>query len=97
MQNLSRSQSSFSGQLHSGTPPLAIGRFISTPEEERFCLCDLGETEGEIHFVFHCPLYDEIRNLFVRRMLSICANFSWLDDHERLDDLCFRTGLVFLA
>lgn len=26
-------------------------------------LCDLGEIESEVHFVFSCPLYDDLRHV----------------------------------
>ena len=36
--------------------------FISLRVEERLCnMCDLSETEDEIHFVFICSLYDTFR------------------------------------
>ena len=36
--------------------------FRSLRVEERLCnMCDLSETEDEIHFLFICPLYDTFR------------------------------------
>ena len=98
-QNVSKSQRSFCAQLHSGTLPLALetGRFVGTPEEDRLCLlCDLEEIENEVHFLFYCPLYDELRHRLFVKMSSICVNFFWLDDYERLE-LCFSKGIFFLA
>lgn len=53
-------------QLRSTPFPLTLetGRFNIVPEEERLCaLCDLGEIESEVHFVFSCPLYDDLRHV----------------------------------
>ena len=97
--NVSKSQRSFCAQLHSGTLPLALetGRFIGTPEEDRKCLvCDLGDIENEIHFLFYCPLYDELRHFLFCKMTTICSNFFWLNDYEKLE-LCFRKGPFALA
>ena len=97
--HLSRDQRSLCAQLHSGTLPLAIetGRFIGTPEEDRLCsLCNLMEVESEIHFLFHCSLYDELRGIFFQKMSSICEDFFWLDDYTKLE-ICFRKGTFCLA
>ena len=76
---------------------LETGRFIGTPEEDRLCLlCDLEEIENEVHFLFYCPVYDELRHRLFVKMSSICVNFFWLDDYERLE-LCFSKGIFFLA
>ena len=99
MQNVSKSQRSLCAQLHSGTLPLALetGRFIGTPEEDRICLlCDLEEIESEIHFLFYCPLYDAIRHQLFSKMTSICVNFFWVDDYEKLE-MCFSKGIFSLA
>ena len=68
-----------------------------TPEEDRKCLvCDLEEIENEIHFLFYCPLYDELRHLLFSKMTNICGNFFWLDEYDKLE-LCFRKGIFALA
>ena len=98
-QNLSKGQRSFCAQLHSGTLPLALetGRFIGTPEEDRICcVCDLEEIENEIHFLFYCPLYDELRHLLFSRMTTIYVDFFWLDDYKKLE-FCFKKGIFGLA
>ena len=99
MQNVSKSQRSLCAQLHSGTLPLALetDRFIGISEEDRVCLlCDLEEIESEVHFLFYCPLYDDVRHQLFSKMSSICVNFFWLDDYEKLE-LCFSKGIFFLS
>lgn len=51
------SQRSLCAQLHPVTSPLAVetGSFSGPPEEKILCLlCDLGETEDQVHFMFSC-------------------------------------------
>ena len=63
--NLSLSDRSYLAQFRAGNLPLHIetGRYVNTPVEERFCFCcDLGKIEDEFHFMFDCPLYNNIRN-----------------------------------
>lgn len=69
--NLSRRQRSLSAQLCSGTLPLAVetGRFNDISEEDRVCfVCNFGETEKGIHFLFYCPSNDDLRDLLFRKM-----------------------------
>lgn len=41
-----------------------------------FLLCDLMETENESHFMFYCPLCDELKEGPRSMMASISANFT---------------------
>ena len=76
---------------------LETGRFIGIAEEDRICLlCNLEEIESEVHLLFYCPLYDVIRHLLFSKMTSLCVNFFWLDDYEKLE-LCFSKGIFFLV
>ena len=54
-------------------------------------LCDLGVVEDEFHFVFHCPLYHDLRNSLFKKMqaknpdlfwMSECAMLRWLFNNE---------------
>ena len=97
--NLSRRQRSLCAQIRSGTLPLALetGRFNSIPEEERNCLfCELGEIENELHFLFYCPKYDGIREVFINKMCLIYDDFLELDDYEKTA-LCFSKGVFAVA
>lgn len=97
-QNITKTQRSLCAQLHFGTLPLPIetGRFRGEPEEQRLSLlCDLGQIEDEIHFKFHCPLYDEFRCVFFLKISVLNSSFFYLDDYEKLE-LSFKTG-AFLS
>ncbi len=55
--------------------------FNGTPEEDRLCLlCDLGDTENEIHFLFCCPVCDDLRDELFTKMLSIYVDFFCSDE-----------------
>ena len=84
---LSRSQRSLCAQLRCGILPLAIevGRFTAVLEEKRLCsLCDLQDIENEYHFMFYCPLYDDLRVPLFEAMQRQ-PDLFWLDDGEKLE------------
>ena len=95
---LSRSQRSLCAQLRCGILPLAIevGRFTAVAEENRLCsLCDLQDIENEYHFMFYCPLYDDLRvSLF--EAMQRQPDLFWVDDGERLEWL-FRSEVFKTA
>ena len=42
------------------------GRHSSIPYEQRLCiLCNKHEIEDELHFVMSCPVYNQIRSVFL--------------------------------
>ena len=55
---------------------IETGRKSNIASEERICkMCRLGEVEDEIHFVFVCPAYSDLRDkLFLN--ISKSVNFS---------------------
>ena len=63
--NLKRNERSVLAQFRLGILPIRIktGRFIGERIEDRLCrMCDQNQIENEIHFMFHCSLYNEIRH-----------------------------------
>ena len=94
--NLQRRQRSLCAQLRAGTLALAIevGRYKGIPEEQRLeqrVFCDLGVVENEFYFVFHCPLYNDLRNCLFEKIqlktpdlfcLSDADILSWLFNME---------------
>ncbi len=97
--NLNKGRRSLCAHLRLSTQLLALesGWFNDTPEEDRLCLLsDVGEIENEVHFLFCCPVYDDLREILFTKMSSIYADFFWLDEYEKLE-LCFRKGTFFVA
>lgn len=58
--------------------------FNATPTEDRLrSLREFGDIENEIHFMFCCPVYENIRGVLFSQMPSICDNFFGLHDDEK--------------
>lgn len=84
---LQRRQRSLCAQLRTGSLPLAIevGRYKGIPEEERLCVfCDLGVVKDEFHFIFHCPLYSDLRNCLYEKIKWKNPDLFWLSDADVL-------------
>ncbi len=68
--NIDRYEKSLLSQLRYGILPLRVetGRFGGEKHCDRICtLCNSGSVEDEIHFLFHCSLYDTQREGLNRR------------------------------
>ena len=64
LMNLSRRQRSILAQYRIGILPLRVetGRYIGEKPEERICkICQSGQIEDEMHFLFNCTLYNDLR------------------------------------
>ena len=82
--NLKRRERSVLAQFRLGILPIRIetGRFIGEKVEDRLCrMCNQNQIENEIHFLFHCPLYNDIR-LDVLSCLSIDTISSKTDNDK---------------
>lgn len=69
--NLNRKERSLIAQLRLGILPLKLetGRFEKLPLENRLCeFCDSKEIENEVHFVFKCDLYKDLRQAFLAKI-----------------------------
>ena len=62
--NISNLASSLFSQIQFGILPIEIevGRYRHKPVEERFCYHRKGEIEEELHFLFSCKAYRNLRN-----------------------------------
>ncbi len=61
----------------------------ATPEEERICLlCDLGQADDEVHYLFYCPVYADLKDIFLRKMTLVSTDLFELDDHD-ICEFCF--------
>ena len=73
-----------------GTLPLRIetGRYTNEALENRICnFCDLNEIEDEIHFAFHCPLYEQEKQQFIEQIDN--TSFIQMNDIEKIK-YCFE-------
>jgi exonuclease III len=56
-----------------------IGRRAKSDQldEVRHCtLCDLGEVEEAEHFLFQCPFYNDVRDMFYQRLSRVCEKYG---------------------
>ena len=84
---LNRGQRSLLAQFRSGILPLKIetGRYQNIPPEFRLCImCDRDVIEDESHFMFHCQLYDNIRQKLYGKIEDIYPGFQNCADCEKL-------------
>ena len=83
-----RTHRSVFAQLRFGILPLKIetGRYTNIPREYRLCIfCNHNVVEDEMHFLFVCPLYNEIRQQYYERFKEIVPNFEDLTHVEKLN------------
>ena len=81
--NLPKYERSLISQLRLGILPIRIetGRYSNLPEQQRICfLCDTNQVENELHFLFHCHLYDVERNQFEQ---ALNISFIELTDKDK--------------
>ena len=65
------------GQIRFGILPLEIetGRYKSVPPGDRLCkCCSLELVEDEIHFLFICPLYSNVRRIWLQEINIIITS-----------------------
>ena len=58
---------------------IETGRYCNPiiPREHRFCnLCKTNEVEDEIHFLFKCNIYSELRKTFLDRLRALNINLK---------------------
>ncbi len=78
--NVNKGQRSLCAQLRSGP-------FVSSGDHQVYgdarggqtLFCDVGKIENEVHFLFCCPAYDDLREILFTKMLPIYADsFGWM-------------------
>ena len=85
--NLTPSERSLVSQYRMGILPLAIetGRFQGVKLEERLCIfCNSGAVEDEVHFMFDCSLYNDLREEFFNTVIVTNPNFIYESFEEQL-------------
>ena len=85
--NLTASQRSVTAQIRLGILPLQIetGRFRNQKIEDRKCtVCNSGLVEDELHFMFECNAYEQLRGQWLNFIISKCEDFIYLDIEGQL-------------
>ena len=59
------------------------------PEQERVCYCGSQDVESEIHVLFHCSMYDSLREIWMKN-LCVPDNFKELPINEKLKQVLNR-------
>ena len=84
--NLKKFQRSLLAKFRLGMFPVNIelGRYQRIPREQRFCpLCDLDQVEDELHILFDCSRYCELRKpLFEQAALTDANDVSNIDNYH---------------
>ncbi len=84
--NISRYERSLLAQLRYGILQIQLetGRYNNEKRGDRLCkICDEGRVEDQYHFVFHCPAYDDKRNIFMNLMKTRIPEWNTMSDNEK--------------
>ena len=73
------------------------GRYIGLTLNKRTCqICYSDETEDEMHFLFNCPRFYDLRQIFIAKSVETCEGFLSLSDEQKLKYLSEK-HYVFVA
>ena len=61
------------------------GRYRNIPADKRYCFSCEDKVEDEIHFLFECPIYAEIRN----KLISSIENYEHFTSLSKLDQFSY--------
>ena len=84
---LSKTEKSHLAQFRCGILPLRLetGRYVCLSVNERICtLCNVNETEDEVHFLLRCACYNDLRRLLTKKAIETRVDFSTLTDSQKL-------------
>ena len=99
LSTLSKTEKSHLAQFRCGILPLRVetGRYIGLALNERTCqICNSDETEDEMHFLFNCPRYNDLRQIFIAKSVETCEGFLSLSDEQKIKYL-LEKHYVFVA
>ena len=85
--NLTPSERSLVSQYRMVILPLAIetGWFQGVKLEEHLCICcNSGAVEDEVHFMFDCSLYNDLREELFNTVIDTKPNFIYESFEEQL-------------
>ena len=89
-QNLSLSLRSSIAQLRFGVLPLHVetGRFSTKSRDQRVCkICHSDDVEDELHFLFFCEKYQDLRHIMYQKITKQYADFESKGELEKLQIL----------
>ncbi len=84
---MNRKHRSYLAQYRYGILPLSIetGRWGSITLEDRICkMCDSLVVEDEYHFIFHCSLYNNIRDQFLQHVGNTILNINEKNEIDKI-------------
>ena len=87
LSNMTKLEKSHFAQFRCGILPLRVetGRYSGLKVHERVChCCNSTETEDEIHFLFKCSCYQDLRQTLISKATETKSNFLMLNDFEKL-------------
>ena len=64
---------------------IETGRYDHTPPELRYCPFCENLVETEIHFLFECPMYNTIRDIFLATVVENVPEFAGYDSNKKLE------------
>ena len=67
---------------------IEIGRYNQTTKDNRYCpFCGSNLIEDEVHFLFQCPTYSMIRNIFYHKVKTLIPNITQLPIDGLINEL----------
>ncbi len=84
--NIGRYERSLLAQLRYGILQIQLetGRYNNEKREDRLCrICNGGAVEDQFHFVFHCPAYNDKRNVFTTVMQNRIPDWNTINDNQK--------------
>ena len=67
---------------------IEIGRYNQTTKDNRHCpFCGCNVIEDEVHFLFQCPTYSMIRNIFYHKVKTLIPNITQLPIDGLINEL----------
>ena len=71
-----------------------LGRKIQIDRSERYCkLCQTGEIEDEVHFLFSCPTLAQTRHCYLNPLFNRCTELASVSHQDKLMYLYFNENL----
>ena len=72
-------------RLSNHTLMIEVGRHKNIPKEIRFCPFCPNSIETEIHFLFHCPVYSSMREMFLKIVNENKPEYYLYSINEKLE------------